>query len=518
LDCNLLIIRFIFFKKIILIKFADTSLQKNCFDMLLITRFKKLSLSTKFNVIFGSFLLFALIALYFMYKSQVNKTFSDTHTFMAESMSDIAEMMQITEDFSNTTGFSNEDYKVLKPFFEKRTYYETGYPFLVTRSGDYLIHPFKEGKNEQNSDNHRQRLSLKGKGYFRYYFSVDNRPKWQYAQYFEPYDAYIAVTFYEDELFDNLSRLRILFALFSAMSIILIIGMRTLVKSIVHSLNKSINFALQLADGDLNAQLDIDRMDEIGNLTEALKNMAGHIGTIIETTKRSSQSIAESGLSIFASAERLSSGANQQAASSEEVSSSIEQMAASITQNADNARQAETISLAIASGADKVEKTAQESLASIRSISEKIRIIADIAFQTNILALNAAVEAARAGEHGKGFAVVASEVQKLAERSRLAADEIESLARESVKITEESAGFTARLIPEIKRNVSLAQEITSASIEQSSGSDQISHAIQQLNSVTQQNALASEQLVEYSYKLKEQSEKLESIIQFFKTS
>lgn len=487
--------------------------------MLLITRFKKLSLSTKFNVIFGSFLFFALIALYFMYKSQVNKTFSDTHTFMAESMSDIAEMMQITEDFSNTPGFSTEDYKVLKPFFEKRTYYETGYPFLVTRSGDYLIHPFKEGKNEQNSDNHRQRLSLnKGKGYFRYYFSVDNRPKWQYAQYFEPYDAYIAVTFYEDELFDNLSRLRILFALFSAMSIILIIGMRTLVKSIVNSLNKSLNFALQLADGNLNAQLDIDRMDEIGNLTEALKSMAGHIGTIIETTKRSSQSIAESGASIFASAEGLSSGANQQAASSEEVSSSIEQMAASIAQNADNARQAETISQAIASGADKVEKTAQESLASIRSISEKIRIIADIAFQTNILALNAAVEAARAGEHGKGFAVVASEVQKLAERSRLAADEIETLARESVKITEESAGFTARLIPEIKRNVSLAQEITSASIEQSSGSDQISHAIQQLNSVTQQNALASEQLVEYSYKLKEQSEKLESIIQFFKTS
>jgi len=126
------------------------------------------------------------------------------------------------------------------------------------------------------------------------------------------------------------------------------------------------------------------------------------------------------------------------------------------------------------------------------------------------------VEAARAGEHGKGFAVVASEVRKLAERSKLAADEIVNLASKSVNITESASVLMNELIPEIERTAKLVQEIAAASMEQSSGADQVNSAIQQLNQVTQQNAASSEELATSSEELSSQAEQLKEVVAFFK--
>jgi len=151
----------------------------------------------------------------------------------------------------------------------------------------------------------------------------------------------------------------------------------------------------------------------------------------------------------------------------------------------------------------------------MKDIADKIKIISEISFQTNILALNAAVEAARAGEYGKGFAVVASEVRKLAERSKIAADEIDHLSKSSLGMTQETGQILEQLIPEILKTSKLVQEIASASVEQNSGADQINSAIQQLNNVTQQNAATAEQMATSSEELYSRAEQLNELVSFF---
>ncbi|MBU8891949.1 MAG: hypothetical protein KOO66_04170, partial [Bacteroidales bacterium] len=151
----------------------------------------------------------------------------------------------------------------------------------------------------------------------------------------------------------------------------------------------------------------------------------------------------------------------------------------------------------------------------MKEIAEKIQIVNDIAFQTNILALNAAVEAARAGEHGKGFAVVAAEVRKLAERSKVAADEINVVSKSGVEISDKAGKQLEAVVPEMEKTVKLVQEISASSQEQNSGSDQINSAVQQLSQVTQQNAAASEELATSAEELASQADQLKDVISFF---
>lgn len=272
--------------------------------------------------------------------------------------------------------------------------------------------------------------------------------------------------------------------------------------------------ANEVANGNLT--IKIQNTENLTGIFAAIAVMTEKLKEIISHVVSGANNIASATEQMSSTSQELSQGASEQASSVEEISSSMEEMSSNIQQNTDNAQQTDKIATVATTSISKVSKASEESMESIKNIADKIGIINDIAFQTNILALNAAVEAARAGEHGKGFAVVAAEVRKLAERSKVAADEINVLAKNSVLVTEESTQLLTQIIPEIEKTAKLVQEIAAASLEQTSGTDQINNAIQQLNQVTQQNAAASEELATSAEEMASQAEQLQEIISYFK--
>jgi methyl-accepting chemotaxis protein len=194
----------------------------------------------------------------------------------------------------------------------------------------------------------------------------------------------------------------------------------------------------------------------------------------------------------------------------------MEEMTSNIQQNTDNAQQTEKIALQAAQDIQEGSLAVNQTVESMKTIAKKISIIEEIARQTNLLALNAAVEAARAGEHGKGFAVVAAEVRKLAERSQLAATEINILSNSSVAIAEKSGKLLEQIVPNIQKTSRLVQEIAASSMEQNAGAEQINSAVQQLNQVIQNNATSAEETATSSEELSTQADQLKTTVAFFK--
>jgi len=208
----------------------------------------------------------------------------------------------------------------------------------------------------------------------------------------------------------------------------------------------------------------------------------------------------------------------EQAASIEEISSSTDEMSSIIRQNADNARETASIAAKADGDARKGGKAMYKTISAMKSISEKILIVEEIARQTNMLALNAAIEAARAAEFGKGFAVVAAEVRKLAERTQGAVKEINDLSISNIEIAEQTGGMLTEMVDGIKKTAELVEEISASATEQSNGIAQVNDSIQQLDLIIQENAELTEDMASSSQEFSSQAESLQKISSFFNVS
>ncbi len=301
-------------------------------------------------------------------------------------------------------------------------------------------------------------------------------------------------------------------------------------RKIKEALDRAISASEQIAAGDLTVKIEIDSEDETGQLLGSLKEMNEGLARIVGEVRTGADSIATATEQISAGNADLSQRTEEQASALEETASSMEELTSTVKQNADNAQQANQLAISASGVAvkggdviNKVVRTMESITDSSRKISDIIGVIDGIAFQTNILALNAAVEAARAGEQGRGFAVVAAEVRSLAQRSAAAAKEIKTLIEDSVskvqdgsRLVEEAGHTTQEIVTSIKRVTDIMAEISAASLEQSSGIEQVNTAITQMDDVTQQNAALVEQAAAAAESLEEQALQLVQVVTRFK--
>ena len=231
--------------------------------------------------------------------------------------------------------------------------------------------------------------------------------------------------------------------------------------------------------------------------------------------KQSSYEIFKASDQLSSSSQEISSNANKQAATTEELSSSMQQMLATISSNTDKAVNTERITTKSAKEIKESNEVFLQTIQSVSNISRKTSIITDIAFQTNILSLNASIEAARAGTSGNSFAVVAQEVRNLAEKSKIASEEINEISYEGQNISKVAGKKLEQLIPEIIKSANLVNDIVIASKEQLSSVEMINNSIGQLTSITNENSASAEEMSASAEELSAQAEHLNSLISGF---
>jgi methyl-accepting chemotaxis protein-1 (serine sensor receptor) len=301
-------------------------------------------------------------------------------------------------------------------------------------------------------------------------------------------------------------------------------------RAIARPLGAALSHFDLIAAGDLRQRVEVSARDEMGLLLRGIATMQDRLAQTVHRMRAGSEAIAAATQQVSAGNLDLSARTEQQAASLQQTAASMEELTGTVKLNAENARQAALLSATASGAANKGNAVVQDVIATMGQINESsariadiISIIEGIAFQTNILALNAAVEAARAGETGRGFAVVAAEVRNLAQRSSGAAKEIKALIEQSVaridtgSVLVAQAGQTmTEIIGSVQRVTDIIAEISAASVEQSTGIDQIAQAVTQMDEVTQQNAALVEQAAAAAQSLEEQALSLRDAVAVFK--
>lgn len=291
-------------------------------------------------------------------------------------------------------------------------------------------------------------------------------------------------------------------------------------QKVANPLGRLVKIILKLSNGDLEKPdltgLSLKEGRDLGDLLTATVRMRESLVSVTSSLSQQIHDMDEMATKLSTLGEKLTARGHDQAASTEEIAASMEELDSGLLQNVENSEQTAGLATQMSKQSKAVRKQTMESVEASNKISSSIAEITGIAQQTNILALNAAVEAARAGEYGRGFAVVAAEVRKLAERSRIVADEVVAASNQTLSTSAKGKEGMQALIEQVSQVTTLAEEITEAARAGAQGVAQVRDAVEKLSSLAQENASLGTELEGVTKQMAGKTEELVEQLRFFK--
>ena len=285
-----------------------------------------------------------------------------------------------------------------------------------------------------------------------------------------------------------------------------------------------------LGNGDLTVKVSDNYVGDFVEIRDAITGILTNMTDVMSKIKQASEQVASGSRQLSEGAQMLADGSTKQASAVQQLSATTGHVADQAMQNTEHANEANTLTKEVMAMAERGNNQMKDMLRSMDDINESsaniskiIKVIDDIAFQTNILALNAAVEAARAGVHGKGFAVVADEVRSLAAKSAAAASETTALIEGSIskvaagtEIANNTADALAKIVEGISDAANLCEKIATVSENQKKGVAEVNTGIEEVNQVVQSNSATAQQSAASSEELFGQADELKNLVSRFK--